>query len=101
MRQTYVKREGFESNVYIINLKNDLYNIRKEKLEPHTPDYYSLIQKPFPYNPKSRPKYFMKFLKELLWTHDIPTAIDIIAYTFLKYLVALSLITYLNSNFLF
>ena len=90
MRQTYVKREGFESNVYIINLKNDFYfNIILEKLktEPNTPDYYSLIQKPFPYNPKSRPKYFMKFLKELLWTDDIPTAIDIIAYTFLKYLV--------------
>ena len=38
----------------------------------------------------------MKFLKELLWTDDIPTAIDIIAYTFLRHLVFI-LITYLNN----
>ena len=38
--------------------------MRTGKLEPHSPDYYSLNQKPFPYNPKARPKYFIKFLKE-------------------------------------
>ena len=85
MRQTYVKREGFDSNVYIINLKNGLYNLKTGILSPHTPDYYSLNQKPIVYNPKSRPKYFIKFLKEVLWTEDITTSIHIIAYTFLKY----------------
>ena len=85
IRKTYVKREKFDSNLDIINLKNGLYNMRTGKLEPHSPDYYSLNQKPFPYNPKARPKYFIKFLKDVLYTEDIRTAIDIIAYTFLRY----------------
>ena len=85
MRKTYVKREKFDSNLDIVNLKNGLYNMRTGKLEPHSPDYYSLNQKPFPYNPKARPKYFIKFLKDVLYAEDILTAIDIIAYTFLRY----------------
>ena len=85
IRKTYVKREKFDSNLDIVNLKNGLYNMRTGKLEPHSPDYYSLNQKPFPYNPKARPKYFIKFLKDVLYTEDILTAIDIIAYTFLRY----------------
>jgi P4 family phage/plasmid primase-like protien len=85
MRKTYVKRDEFDSNLDIVNLKNGLYNIRTGKLEPHSPDYYFLNQKPFPYNPKARPKYFIKFLKDILYVDDILTAIDIIAYTFLRY----------------
>ena len=85
IRKAYVKREKFDSNLDIINLKNGLYNMRTGKLEPHSPDYYSLNQKPFPYNPKARPKYFIKFLKDVLYPEDILTAIDIIAYTFLRY----------------
>ena len=69
----------------IVNFTNGLYNLRTGKFVSHTPDYYSLNQKPFPYDPKARPKYFIKFLKEVLWTEDITTAIDIIAYTFLRY----------------
>jgi P4 family phage/plasmid primase-like protien len=85
MRKTYVKREKFDSNLDIVNLINGLYNMPTGKLEPHSPDYYSLNQKPFPYNPKARPKYFIKFLKDILYVDDILTAIDIIAYTFLRY----------------
>ena len=85
MRQTYTKRKKFDANLDINNLTTGLYNIRTGKLGPHSPDYYSLNQKPFPYNPKARSKYFIKFLKEVLWPEDIPTAIDIIAYTFLRY----------------
>ena len=85
MRKTYVKRDKFDSNLDIINLKNGLYDMRTYKLKPHSPDYYSLNQKPFPFNPKARPKYFIKFLKDVLYTEDILTAIDIIAYTFLRY----------------
>ena len=85
MRKTYVKRENFDSNLDIVNLKNGLYNMRTGKLEPHSSDYFSLNQKPFPYNPKARPKYFIKFLKDVLYTEDILTAMDIIAYTFLRY----------------
>jgi phage/plasmid-associated DNA primase len=85
MRTTYVKKEEFDADLNIHNFKNGLYNIRTGELKPHTPDYYSLNQKPFLYNPKARSKHFVKFLKEVLYLEDIPTAIDIIAYTFVKY----------------
>ena len=85
MRKTYVKPEKFDSNLDIINVKNGLYNMRTCTLESHSPDYYSLNQKSFSYNPKARPKYFIKFLKDVLYIDDIITAIDIIACTFLRH----------------
>jgi phage/plasmid-associated DNA primase len=62
MRKTYIKWEEFDSNLDYVNLTNGLYNMRTGKLEPHSPGYYSLNQKPFPYNSKARSKYF-KILK--------------------------------------
>ena len=84
IRKTYTKRETFDSNLDIVNLKNGLYNMRTGEFGLHTPDYYSINQKPFPYYPKARSKRFIKFLKEVLWPEDILTAIDIIAYTFIR-----------------
>ena len=84
MRKTYVKKEKFDSNLDIINLKNGLYNWRTNEFMPHTPDYYSLNQKNIVYNPKARPKLFIKFLKEVLYLQDIRTAVEIIAYSFIR-----------------
>ena len=67
MRKTYVKRQEFDSNLDIINLKNGLYNWKTEQFLPHTPDYYSLNQKPFPYNPQSKPKLFFNFLGQVVY----------------------------------
>jgi putative DNA primase/helicase len=85
IRKTYTKRESIDSNLDIVNLTNGLYNLKTGEFTKHTPYYYSINQKPFPYNPKARTKRFIKFLKEVLWPEDILTAIDIIAYTFLRY----------------
>ena len=84
MRKTYVKKEKFDSNLDIINLKNGLYNWRTNEFMPHTPDYYSLNQKTFPYNPEARPKLFIKFLRQVLYLEDIRTAVEIIAYSFIR-----------------
>ena len=85
MRLTYVKKEEFDADLDIHNLKNGLYNVRTGELAPHTPDYYSLNQKPFSYNPEAKSQYFEKFLSEVLYPEDIETALDIIAYSFVKY----------------
>ena len=65
MRKTYTKREEFDSDIDIINLENGLYNWSTGEFFPHTPDYYSLNQKPITYNPEARPKLFIKFLREV------------------------------------
>jgi putative DNA primase/helicase len=81
-RKTYTKKERFDFNPDIINLKNGLYDWRTGEFLPHNPDYYSLNQKNILYNPKARSKYFIKFLKEVLHKEDILTGIDIVAFTF-------------------
>ena len=85
MRKTYIRLEEFDKDFNIINMKNGLYLINEDKLIPHDPNYYSINQKPFPYNPKARRKHFIKFLKEVLYPEDILTIIDILAYTFLRH----------------
>ena len=84
MRKTYVKMEEFDSNIYIINLKNGLYNWKTDEFLPHTPDYYSLNQIPVKYDRYARPKLFLKFLREVLYQQDIRTAVELIAYTFVR-----------------
>jgi putative DNA primase/helicase len=39
---------------YILNLKNGLLNIKTRKLEPHTPNFVSLIQSPVSYDPDAQ-----------------------------------------------
>ena len=84
MRKTYTKREEFDADLDIINLKNGLYNWRTNEFLPHSPDYYSLNQKPIVYNPKARPKLFIKFLRQVLYLQDIRTAVEMIAYSFIR-----------------
>ncbi len=84
IRKTYVKMEEFDIDIGIINLKNGLYNWRTDKFSPHTPDYYSLNQIPVKYNPQAQPKLFLKFLREVLYQQDIRTAVELIAYTFIR-----------------
>jgi P4 family phage/plasmid primase-like protien len=82
MRRTYVRLEEFDNDFNTINLKNGLYLINEDKLVPHNPNYYSINQKPFPYNPKTKSKLFGKFLREVLYPSDIRTSVEMMAYTF-------------------
>jgi P4 family phage/plasmid primase-like protien len=83
-RKTYTKFETFDKDLNIINLKNGLYDIETETLEPHSPNYYSIKQKPIAYNKNIKPKLFGRFLKEVLYPTQIRMAIEIMAYTFLR-----------------
>ena len=84
MRKTYKNLEEFDADMDIVNLKNGLFNLRTKEFMQHTPDYYSLNQKPIKYNPYARPKLFLKFLKEVLYLQEIRTAVELIAYTFVR-----------------
>lgn len=84
IRKTYHKREELDADVNIINLKNGLYDISKEKLTSHIPDYLSLNQKPIVFNPRIKPKIFGKFLKDVLYSVDLRTAVEAMAYTFYR-----------------
>ena len=82
MRRSYIRLEEFDKDFNIINLKNGLYLINEDKLVPHNPNYFSINQKSFSYNPKVKSKLFGKFLREVLYAVDIRTGIEMMAYTF-------------------
>ncbi len=83
-RRTYKSKNELDSDIHIINLQNGLYDICKDELKPHTPDYYSINQKSFPYDAQAKPKLFGKFLREVLYPKEIRTAVEIMAYTFYR-----------------
>ena len=84
MRRTYRKREELDADINTINLKNGLYNLKSGLLEPHTPDHFSINQKPITYDIDANPRLFFKFLNEVLYPSDIRTVLELFAYTFYK-----------------
>jgi putative DNA primase/helicase len=94
-RMTYHKHDKFDSDLNIINLKNGLYHVLENRLEPHTPKYLSLNQKPITYNPNAIPKRFAKFLSEVIYLSDMPTMVDLMGYSFHRENL-LEIITYLH-----
>ena len=84
IRSCYRSREDFDKDLNIINMKNGLYNINTGEFREHSPDYLSMIQIPVIYDSKAKPKLFGKFLSEVIYSTEIRTAIEMVAYTFLR-----------------
>ena len=84
MRKTYHKREELDSDINLINLKNGLYNIETGEFKEHDPNYLSITQKPIIYNPTAKPKRFGKYLYQVLYSTEVRTAIELMAYTLHK-----------------
>jgi putative DNA primase/helicase len=84
MRRTYHKLEELDADINIINVKNGLYNIDKDKLLKHSHTYLSINQKPITYVKGAKPKHFGKYLSEVFYPTHIRTAVDAMAYTFYR-----------------
>lgn len=82
--KTYHKLADFDSNIDIINMKNGLYNLRTNTLEPHSPEYLSLKQCPITYDPDAKPRLFRKFIREIVYFEDIRSLLELMAYTFYR-----------------
>lgn len=80
--KSYVDRSELDKDLDIINLKNGLYHVSTNTLTPHTPDHFSMNQKPFVYDPKACCPGFLRYLVEDLYVQDIPTIADLMAYSF-------------------
>ncbi len=68
------------SNPYIINLKNGLYNVLEDTLIPHTPDYYSTVQLSVSYNPDAKCPRFLQYLDEVIDKDQIPLIQEMMGY---------------------
>lgn len=68
------------SNPFIINLKNGLYNLQEDKLVEHTPDYYSTVQLNASYDSKAQCPRFKQYLREVLDADQIPLIQEMLGY---------------------
>ncbi|NJE08563.1 hypothetical protein E3E31_08520 [Thermococcus sp. M39] len=83
-RSTYVSRDEFDKNPYIVNCKNGLLDIENWTFLPHTPEYLSLRQINAEFNPDAVPRRFLQFLSEVLGTpEDSVTITQFFGYTLL------------------
>jgi phage/plasmid-associated DNA primase len=83
--KTYKKLSEFDSDINVINMANGLYNISTNEISPHSPNYFSMNQKPIPYDPNAPvPVQFLKFIKQIVYPSDVRTLIELMAYTFYR-----------------
>jgi P4 family phage/plasmid primase-like protien len=55
----------FNTDLYRVNLRNGIFNLKTAILEPQTPEFKSTIQLPFSYDPKATSPVFDKFLLDI------------------------------------
>jgi len=67
---TYTPREEFNKHPNLIHLKNGIYDINANKLQPHTPEIISTSRLPVSYNLKAKCPNFLKFTREVIERED-------------------------------
>lgn len=80
MHKTRIDRDNINNAPFIINMKNGMYDVIKDELIPHNPDYKSNIQIDTKYDYKAKCPAITKFLLELMDPIDIPIIIQFIGY---------------------
>jgi P4 family phage/plasmid primase-like protien len=69
---SYVAREEFDHDPYILNLENGLLDMRTMELKPHTPDYPSTIRIPVTYKPDAECPRVTRFWQDVVGTDNVP-----------------------------
>jgi putative DNA primase/helicase len=77
---TRVKLNEFDKNIFIINMKNGLYNWNTGEFKEHTSEYPSLIQIPVIYNLEATCENIDKMLHIAAREKDIPKLYEFVAY---------------------
>lgn len=68
------------SNPFIINVRNGLYNVLDGSFKPHTAEYYSTVQINATYDPTAKCPRFMEFLKGILPEEELYLMQEIFGY---------------------
>lgn len=89
IRDTYsykINRDEFDDDIYLINLKNGIYDIREKALIRHTPDKLFLSQLPITYNKNAKIDKIKDFLDSIFRTNPeyIDTVQELFGYCLLK-----------------
>lgn len=79
--KNYQKREIFDCELYLLNLRNGVYSLTTGDLTPHTPDQHFLSQLPITYDPEAHITAIETFFRQVLQPEDIPLMQEIFGYT--------------------
>ena len=72
--------QEINSNPYIINVKNGLYNVLDDSLKAHTADYFSTVQLNVKYTPGASCPRFMAFLEESIGASEVSLIQEMLGY---------------------
>jgi len=81
--ENVVDRDKIHPPEHLINLKNGIYNLETDELEPHTPNYYFLYKIPVNYNPNATMPKIMRYFKSTLKQKYIDLSQEIFGYCLL------------------
>jgi len=79
-RLTFTDRDKLNTEKYLINLENGLFDVNARVLRPHTPEVVSTIRIPISYDPSARCPKIEKFLKDILREDDIKIMLEFFGY---------------------
>jgi len=68
------------SNPFIINVRNGLYNVLEDSFKPHTPDYFSTVQINATYDAGAECSLFQKYLRSMLEKEEVHLLQEIFGY---------------------
>ncbi len=67
-------------NPYVLNVINGLYNVRKDELKKHSPNYFCIVQLNVRYDKKAKCNLFLEFLNDILEEDEITLIQEIFGY---------------------
>ncbi len=79
-RATLRSRSEFDRDLYTVNVRNGLLDLRTLELKPHDPDYLSVIQLPVEWNPRAQCPRFDQFIQEIVDPDDAPVLQEFAGY---------------------
>ena len=78
--KNYQKREIFDSNPLLINLKNGVYDLETGKFTEHSPDYFFLNEIPVKYDKDAKIEKIEEFLHQVVKEEDVPLLQEVCGY---------------------
>ena len=78
--ETMISRSSINTDIYLINLKNGLYDVRQGKFMPHSPAVLSTVQIPVNYNQDATCPAIDSFLSEVVSEEDKQTLVEWMGY---------------------
>ncbi len=74
----------FDADPYRISVKNGILNLETGQLEPHTPDFLTVIQLPVDFKPGADCPNVKKFMSEIVNNEDLPLMEEMAGYCLLR-----------------